>query len=144
MPEARELIGVIHPPGNNLENNLYEPASDDQEIQSLPIDLRPSCPNGKSLISALPTPFRCTTDLASMPAMGALHRLAMNAHQTKKMLDSRRELKVYSSRFQTMFLIDDSESMSKNDLWSEATTALSTFILQAIRFKSNIDIYFLK
>lgn len=145
MSEARELIGDSHPPGNNLGNDLNEPASNDQEINLIPVELRPSCRNGKSLTPRFSTLFHRTTDLlvADMPALGALHRLATNAHQTKKRLDARRELKGYSSRFQTMFLVDDSESMSKNDIWSEATTALSTFILQAIRYKFTIDIYFL-
>ncbi|EGG04063.1 uncharacterized protein MELLADRAFT_108664 [Melampsora larici-populina 98AG31] len=135
MPEAQELVGYIHPLGNNLGNTLDDTVSYDQEIDSLPVDLRPSCPNGKSLTPT--TLFHRTTHLAlNMPALSALHRLATNAHQTKRRLDARRELKVYSSRFQTMFLVDDSESMSRNDLWSEVTTPLSTFLLHVIRFKS--------
>ncbi|KAG0150749.1 hypothetical protein CROQUDRAFT_652000, partial [Cronartium quercuum f. sp. fusiforme G11] len=126
--------------------------------------IRPSCPNGGNLSQATsgyslrrlgmntlskvaslgPRTQYPTKNLDHNPSLSKRGSSKPNATRGLGSATSYEDLMATLGRYHTVFLVDDSASMSQKNLWSETATALQAITQKALQYDSDgIDIYFL-
>ncbi|EGG04197.1 uncharacterized protein MELLADRAFT_108665 [Melampsora larici-populina 98AG31] len=95
--------------------------------------------------SSQPTRDLSEVELSTTTDNDTSHQSSVTALKDRNRKKKKEEnLLVILKRFDTIFLIDDSVSMSKGDMWKETGEVLKALASKAIRYGSNgVDVFFL-